>query len=61
MRNPNAAARLAQVFGRDRFFVELQRPFERGDARRNAVLRELAEALGVARSRPAMFMRTIDA
>src|SRR6059058_4274466 len=48
VRNPNAAAPLAQTFGRDRFFVELQRPFERGDARRNAVLRELAEALGVA-------------
>src|SRR5438094_1044318 len=48
MRNPNAAARLVQAFGRERFFVELQRPFERGDARRNAVLRELAEALGVA-------------
>jgi error-prone DNA polymerase len=48
VRNPNAAARLAQAFGRDRFFVELQRPFERGDARRNTVLRELAEALGVA-------------
>ena len=48
VRNPNAAAPLAQAFGRDRFFVELQRPFERGDARRNAVLRELAEALGVA-------------
>src|SRR3954452_16550902 len=48
VRNPNAAARLAEAFGRDRFFVELQRPFERGDARRNAVLRELAEALGVA-------------
>jgi error-prone DNA polymerase len=48
MRSPNAAARLAQAFGRDRFFVELQRPFERGDARRNRVLRELAEALGVA-------------
>jgi error-prone DNA polymerase len=48
VRGPNAAARLAQAFGRDRFFVELQRPFERGDARRNAALRELAEALGVA-------------
>jgi error-prone DNA polymerase len=47
VRNPNAAARLAKAFGRDRFFVELQRPFERGDARRNTVLRELAEALGV--------------
>src|SRR2546429_5231131 len=47
VRNPNAASRLAQAFGPDRFFVELQRPYERGDARRNAVLRELAEALGV--------------
>jgi error-prone DNA polymerase len=48
VRSPNAAARLVKAFGRDRFFVELQRPFERGDARRNGVLRELAEALGVA-------------
>jgi error-prone DNA polymerase len=47
VRNPNAAARLAQAFGADRFFVELQRPYERGDARRNAVLRQLAEELGV--------------
>jgi error-prone DNA polymerase len=47
VRNPNAAARLAQAFGRDRFFVELQRPYERGDARRNAALRQLAEELGV--------------
>src|SRR5918996_771722 len=38
---------LVCLFGRDRFFVELQRPFERGDARRNAALRDLAEALGV--------------
>jgi error-prone DNA polymerase len=45
--DPNAAARLARAFGRDRFFVELQRPFERGDARRNAALRDLAEALHV--------------
>jgi error-prone DNA polymerase len=44
---PNAAAELARAFGRDRFFVELQRPYERGDTRRNAALRELAEALGV--------------
>ena len=36
VRNPNAAARVARAFGRDRFFVELQRPYERGDARRNA-------------------------
>ncbi len=47
VRNPNAAARLAHAFGRDRFFVELQRPYERGDARRNAALRQLAESLGV--------------
>src|SRR5947208_11808562 len=45
--HPNAAARLAASFGRDRFFVELQRPYERGDARRNAALRDLAESLGV--------------
>jgi error-prone DNA polymerase len=47
VRNPNGAARLAAAFGRDRFFVELQRPFERGDMRRNALLRDLAERLGV--------------
>jgi error-prone DNA polymerase len=47
VRNPNAAARLAQAFGRDRFFVELQRPFERGDSARNALLRDLAAAIGV--------------
>ena len=48
VRDPNAATDLARAFGRDRFFVELQRPFERGDARRNAALRDLAETLGVA-------------
>jgi error-prone DNA polymerase len=47
VRNPNGAARLAAAFGRDRFVVEVQRPFERGDTRRNALLRELAEHLGV--------------
>jgi error-prone DNA polymerase len=47
VRDPNAAARLARAFGGDRFFVELQRPFERGDADRNARLRELAEAIWV--------------
>jgi error-prone DNA polymerase len=47
VQDPNAAARLAAAFGRERFFVELQRPFERGDVRRNARLRDLAEALGV--------------
>ena len=47
VRDPNAAARLARAFGRDRFFVELQRPYSRGDARRNAALRDLAAELGV--------------
>jgi error-prone DNA polymerase len=47
VRDPKAAARLARAFGRDRFFVELQRPYARGDARRNAALRELARELGV--------------
>src|SRR3954447_617579 len=44
---PNAAAELARAFGRERFYVELQRPYERGDARRNTRLRELAQALKV--------------
>jgi error-prone DNA polymerase len=47
VRNPNGAAALARAFGRERFFVELQRPFERGDERRNADLRDLAETLHV--------------
>jgi error-prone DNA polymerase len=47
VRDPNAAASVAHAFGPDRFYVELQRPYERGDARRNAVLRDLAESLGV--------------
>jgi error-prone DNA polymerase len=45
-RDPNAAARVARAFA-DRFYIELQRPYERGDARRNGALRDLAEALGV--------------
>ena len=44
--SPNVAARVAAAFG-PRFSVELQRPFERGDVRRNAALRDLAAALGV--------------
>ena len=48
VRDPNAAARLARAFGRDRFLVELQRPYGRGDSRRNAVLRALADDIGVA-------------
>ena len=44
--DPNGAALLAAAFG-DRFYVELQRPYERGDARRNLLLGDLAEHLGV--------------
>jgi len=44
---PNLTAELARAFGRDRFYVELQRPYERGDTRRNARLRELAAVLKV--------------
>ena len=47
VRDPNAAARLAHAFGRERFFVELQRPYERGDTKRNAALRDLAQMLKV--------------
>jgi error-prone DNA polymerase len=47
VREPNAAVALARAFGRERFFVELQRPFERGDARRNTLLRDLAAHAGV--------------
>jgi error-prone DNA polymerase len=45
--DPNGAARLARAFGRDRFYVELQRPFERGDTRRLSLLRDLAGHLGL--------------
>jgi error-prone DNA polymerase len=41
-----AAARLARAFD-GAFYVELQRPYERGDARRNAQLEELARSLSV--------------
>jgi error-prone DNA polymerase len=44
--DPNAAARLARAFAGS-FYVELQRLYERGDARRNVRLQELAEAIGV--------------
>ncbi len=44
--DPNAAARLARAFP-GAFYVELQRPYERGDARRNAMLVDLAETLRV--------------
>src|SRR3954454_19909516 len=39
--------RLRAAFGPDRFRVELQRPFARHDRRRNRLLAELAERLGV--------------
>ncbi|MGN6798117.1 MAG: DNA polymerase III subunit alpha [Gaiellaceae bacterium] len=42
----NGTARLARAF-EGAFYVELQRPYERGDARRNARLEELAETLRV--------------
>jgi error-prone DNA polymerase len=45
---PNDAARVAAAYGRDRFYIELQRPYERGDVLRTARLRELARDLGVA-------------
>jgi error-prone DNA polymerase len=45
VRDANAAAIVAAAF-EDRFYVELQRPYERGDGRRNAALRELARDLG---------------
>src|SRR5438105_7292003 len=44
--DPNGAARLARAFA-DAFYVELQRPYERGDERRNARLQELAADLHV--------------
>ena len=42
-----AARRLLAVFGPEHFRVELQRPFWRHDRRRNRLLSELAERLGV--------------
>jgi error-prone DNA polymerase len=44
--DPKAAAELARAFP-GAFYVELQRPFERGDRRRNAALEDLAASLGV--------------
>ncbi len=46
MLDPNETARLARAFA-GAFYVELQRPYERGDARRNAQLADLAETLRV--------------
>jgi error-prone DNA polymerase len=48
--HPEAAAvarHLLRVFGPDRFRIELQRPYWRNDRRRNKLLSELAERLGV--------------
>jgi error-prone DNA polymerase len=42
------ARRLLAAFGRDRFRIELQRPYWRGDRARNRRLAGLAERLGVA-------------
>jgi error-prone DNA polymerase len=47
LRDPNGAARLAAAFGSERFYVELQRSYARGDARRHVLLRDLAEHLDV--------------
>ena len=43
-----AARRLLGIFGPDRLRIELQRPYWRHDRRRNKLLGELAERLGVA-------------
>ena len=44
--DPNGAVRLARAFP-GAFYVELQRPYTRGDARRNRQLGERASSLGV--------------
>jgi error-prone DNA polymerase len=41
------ARRLRGIFGRERFSIEVQRPYWRGDARRNRLLAELAAELRV--------------
>src|SRR3954451_13092860 len=41
------ARRLLRAFGTERFRIELQRPFAKGDRRRNRHLAQLAERLGV--------------
>ncbi|HYI80066.1 MAG TPA: error-prone DNA polymerase [Thermoleophilaceae bacterium] len=43
----HAARRLLAIFGPDRLRIELQRPFARHDRRRNRLLSELAERIGV--------------
>jgi error-prone DNA polymerase len=44
--DPKAAVQLSRAF-EGAFYIELQRPYERGDARRNAQLEELARSLRV--------------
>jgi error-prone DNA polymerase len=49
-RHPEAAAaarRLRAIFGPDHLWIELQRPFARHDRRRNRLLSELAQRLGL--------------
>lgn len=46
-RAQQVAERLAAIFGRDNFFLELQRHYERGDRRLNAGLSELGRRLGL--------------
>ena len=41
------ARMLRSVFGRERFSIELQRPYWQGDARRNRLLTELADRTGL--------------
>jgi error-prone DNA polymerase len=43
--DPNTTGDLARALGRGRLFIELQRPYERGDEHRNALLRDLARSL----------------
>ncbi len=43
----SAARRLLSIFGPDHLRIELQRPFARHDRRRNRLLAELAERIGV--------------
>ena len=47
LRDPHGVARLAAAFGRERFHVELQRPYERATHDGTQRLRDLADHLGV--------------
>ena len=58
LRDPRGAARLA-AFGRERFYVELQRPYERGDARRHARSATSPSTSGSRRSRRGTSTRTL--